>query len=652
MVKTKKVLTFLSILAWLPLLDACSSGTEVAETGPSEAMATLILDGLTNPSGVALSPQGAVYTVDGEGQIHRVLSQRSSMIFAETGGRVEDLAFDGSGDLLVTDSQKKAVLRITPWSEVSLLAEGLEVPRGITVSADGDIYVVDSGTSALLRWDSERGKFSELRTGLDRPRDVIASSAERCLFVSGEAGQIWKIANDGEDCIEFASFSDEGQPAGMALDEEGNLYIARDGEGQVTVLSPEGELIENYPLPGPGVASIVFGGANLESLFVSEASTGSIYKIEAEARSQRLAWEPDRRLRFTSPVDGDILNRHDGQVVLEGLLVPIRGTFAGEGFVKINGEQLELVGKRFETNLLLTEKENRIRAEASDGTSLEITVLWDRASFPRYRVSTDDNIWFLRDIAENAAKYESIFENPYLALWRDMNQKYGCKVDHNIYYETEGFNLSQMPSKFRTEWQRNADWMHLSFHARSNDPDRPYINSSAERIRTDYQLIAGEINRFAGPEVLTDVTTIHWGEATLAAARAVRDEGINTLVGYFRGNHGLPSVCYYLDLNQWQHLMRRDYWKDMEEDIQFVRHDIIINTHDLEEIVPFLEKIVADPHQSEVMELMIHEQYFYPDYRAYQPDFREKVETAIKFVVDRGYEPVFFADGFLGTVQE
>jgi hypothetical protein len=95
--------------------------------------------------------------------------------------------------------------------------------------------------------------------------------------------------------------------------------------------------------------------------------------------------------------------------------------------------------------------------------------------------------------------------------------------------------------------------------------------------------------------------------------------------------------------------MKRDYWKDMDEKLFFIRHDIIINTHKLEDIVPYLENIVADPHQAELMELMIHEQYFYPEYRAYQPDFREKVETAIKFVVDGGYKPVFFADGFLGA---
>jgi hypothetical protein len=48
------------------------------------------------------------------------------------------------------------------------------------------------------------------------------------------------------------------------------------------------------------------------------------------------------------------------------------------------------------------------------------------------------------------------------------------------------------------------------------------------------------------------------------------------------------------------------------------------------------------------MELIIHEQYFYPEYRAYEPDYRQRVERAIEWVTRRGYKPVFFADGFLG----
>ncbi|MCL5744184.1 MAG: hypothetical protein M1541_09705 [Acidobacteria bacterium] len=50
-----------------------------------------------------------------------------------------------------------------------------------------------------------------------------------------------------------------------------------------------------------------------------------------------------------------------------------------------------------------------------------------------------------------------------------------------------------------------------------------------------------------------------------------------------------------------------------------------------------------------MIELMIHEQYFYPDYRAYEPDYRARVERAIEWVTRRGYKPVFYKDGFLGA---
>ena len=95
--------------------------------------------------------------------------------------------------------------------------------------------------------------------------------------------------------------------------------------------------------------------------------------------------------------------------------------------------------------------------------------------------------------------------------------------------------------------------------------------------------------------------------------------------------------------------MGRDYWKDVREDITFIRHDMVINTVPLDQLESSLDRIAADPHQSEVMELMIHEQYFYPDYPSYEPDYRQRCERAIQWVVKRGYRPVFYEDGFLGT---
>jgi hypothetical protein len=211
-------------------------------------------------------------------------------------------------------------------------------------------------------------------------------------------------------------------------------------------------------------------------------------------------------------------------------------------------------------------------------------------------------------------------------------------------FQTESFNLSQMPDKYRAEWQRNSDWMRLSFHALANNPDRPYVHASAEQIVRDYRMVVREIERFAGKEVLHPITTIHWGETTLAAARALRREGIRILVGYFEVRNDLPAVGYYVTVPQLRYMMGRDYWKDTREDILFVRHDIVVNTVPLDGIDRHLERVASDPNQSQVMELMIHEQYFYPDYRSYEPDYRQRVERAIEWVTKRGYKPVFYEE--------
>jgi hypothetical protein len=108
-------------------------------------------------------------------------------------------------------------------------------------------------------------------------------------------------------------------------------------------------------------------------------------------------------------------------------------------------------------------------------------------------------------------------------------------------------------------------------------------------------------------------------------------------------------VSYYLDSERTRYLSGRDYWKDTETGVIFVRHDIVINTIPLEKIVAHLDSVAADPHQAEVMELMIHEQYFYPYYSAYEPDYRERVERAIAWASGKGFKPVFYGDGFLGA---
>jgi hypothetical protein len=520
------------------------------------------------------------------------------------------VAVDPQGTPFVSAGSK--VFRVFGRNTVQPFVDTGGRPAGLAFDAAGDLWVADAGRQALLRVKP----WGEVR--------VAARGYPSAAQLAKAAGAATEVR-----------------------DERGNRYLCRGA--QVQVVSPDGNLIASHVAPGSEVTGLAFGGVDLKTLYVTERETGALYKLRVPHRSQRLPWEPDYPLRITDPPGGAILNRHDGERTPRGLRIAVEGVC--DGPVRVNGAPAEVRDGRFRASVVLAARENRITAEGG-GRKHRIRVFWDRASLPRYRFSVDDNIWFLRDLAQNAPRYQSIFDNPYLAFWREMHRQYGARIHFNIYWETEGFNLSQMPAKYRDEWRRNADWIRLTFHARANDPARPYLESTAERIRRDYRLVTREIARFAGKEVMSNFTTIHWGTTTLAAARALRREGVFGLAGYFEARDELPTVCYYLPLAQWTYLAGRDYWKDTAEDLIFVRHDLVVNSFKLEEIVPRLEKLAADPHQSEVLELMIHEQYFYPHYVAYQPDFRQKVERAIQWVTRRGYRPVFFEEGFLGAPRQ
>lgn len=358
-------------------------------------------------------------------------------------------------------------------------------------------------------------------------------------------------------------------------------------------------------------------------------------------------------LQIEFPKDGDILRHTDGKQDRTSLTVEVTGICPPGSPVKVNGRPATVDGDRFSAPVRLTTFQTTIMActGPSPGAPHDtVRVLWDRNCFRRYRYSTDDNIWFLQDLHENEGVYSSLFENPYLALWKRLHDRYGLTVQHNIYWETEGFNLSMLSDRYKSEWRDNADWLKLAFHARANDPALPYEHAGYEQTARDYEDIITEIIRFAGDEVLTAFTTIHWGRATVEACRALRDRGIRGFGCPYPENWDIqPPIAYYLNDNQIAVGGRRDYWWDPEEDLLFITYDLCCNHHQAPDFPGILAERADNPNHSQVMEVMIHEQYFYPHYTSHLPDFEERVETCVRWLTEHGYRSVQHDDGFLGA---
>ena len=302
----------------------------------------------------------------------------------------------------------------------------------------------------------------------------------------------------------------------------------------------------------------------------------------------------------------------------------------------------------FSAELVLREKETDIVAVSAGGGGVvqhRLRVVWDRYSEPRYRFAIDDNIFFLRDIARHG--YDSLFDCHYLGMLRKLHRQYGARFVLNVYFAADdGFDLTQFPDRYRPEWRDNADWLKLAFHARANDPSRPYQYASPQTLIADLDKVVEQILRFAGEQTNSPTTLIHWAMAPPAAFKLLAQRGVRTLGGYFRRRDGQWDINYLLDNDRSEYLSRHDALKDFDSGIVFTRVDLICNhLPSLDRVVPTLAPLPEDPNQAEIMDLTTHEQPFWGDQF---PDQSQRIEAAIRWVTERGYKPVFFHEGSLG----
>ena len=157
-------------------------------------------------------------------------------------------------------------------------------------------------------------------------------------------------------------------------------------------------------------------------------------------------------------------------------------------------------------------------------------------------------------------------------------------------------------------------------------------------------MVEKEILRFAGSEVMDRVTSQHFADSNLPATRAFRDLGFSVLDAYFLFDRdGNPEVSYYLSAQQTQHAQTRDFWVDTTENIIFVKDDIILNSHRPEKIPTYLDTYLTRSDRA-FMYLLIHEQYFYPHYKHYLPDYRDRVLAGVKWCEEHGYRSAWISD--------
>ncbi len=293
---------------------------------------------------------------------------------------------------------------------------------------------------------------------------------------------------------------------------------------------------------------------------------------------------------------------------------------------------------------------------------------------------TDDVIWCLRDVARE--KPASLFDNEYFKMLKKCHDEWGLKVQMNLFYRTdfyygdEEFTLAQMPDTYKAEFEANSDWLKLAFHSKQEFPDYPYVNARYEDVIRDYEQLMGEVKRFAGEKVISNALTPHWLPVSKEGCKAFYDCGIRFITvsegdttEYTGDESILPyghaarllnnrqpetrlytrglkderikaSICAYNHVTQEENdaLVNRNLSiLDEETGLRFkaIGSPPVLNLDTVEEV--YEDIISLDKGGCEFLVMATHEQYFYPDYFAYQPDTREKHYMMAKTIHDLGY---------------
>ncbi len=242
-----------------------------------------------SPNGLAIGTDGALWCANSGGwDFNEVMGLRIPVTELPThhdGGRLERIDIE-TGAVEVVCSQ--------------VGGNALIGPNDLVVDADGGIWFTDHGRNAGrvhhnggVYYRAVDGNVTEVAFPVDSPNGIGLSPDGQVLYVAEtHTGRVfsWNVLGPGQ--LEFAN--PLGGTAGMllhgfegmqlldslAIDADGNVVVATLVTGALSVITPHGELIEQWVLGDPMVTNVCFGGDGLRTAFATLSATGRVVAFD------------------------------------------------------------------------------------------------------------------------------------------------------------------------------------------------------------------------------------------------------------------------------------------------------------------------------------------------------------------------------------
>ncbi len=181
------------------------------------------------------------------------------------------IAFDRDGQMYVSSRHDEAVYKVSPNGTMSTYAEGMGIATGIAFDAAQNLYVGDrSGTIFKIAPDRQIFVFATLEPSASAYHLAFGPGGD--MFVTGPStssfDSVYKVDPHGTVSVFYRGL---GRPQGLALDVEGNIYVAASlgGRRGIVKITPQGKA--NLEVSGQGLVGLAFTAAKSAILATNSA---------------------------------------------------------------------------------------------------------------------------------------------------------------------------------------------------------------------------------------------------------------------------------------------------------------------------------------------------------------------------------------------
>jgi sugar lactone lactonase YvrE len=273
-----------------------------------------------SPQSMAIDGSGNIYVMDSDNLVVRKVTptgEVTTLAGSAMPGYSVGVVVDAGGNVYVADYENHVIRKITPNGDASILAGSTEGwtdatgtdaqfngPAGLAIDSSGNVYVADydnnvirkitpNGTVTTVAGSGSRGAADGqgAAASFDRPNGLKVDASGHIYVADASNHLIRKITPDG--VVTTLAGSTQGfadgtgvtaqfdYPWGIALDADGNIYVADSSNNKIRKITPNGVVTT---LAGSGSTGSVNGVGPTaqfdDPLDVAVDASGNVYVLD------------------------------------------------------------------------------------------------------------------------------------------------------------------------------------------------------------------------------------------------------------------------------------------------------------------------------------------------------------------------------------